>query len=297
LKKILRRRAFVAALLAAAGLAAGIASPAAAAGQEPATSMIVGGQDAKPGAYPWVASIQQPLPGSGQVVSWCGGALVEPGDKVVTASHCAEHFTAGYTTVRVGAYNWAEGGQTATVAAIFLHPGYLPGGDEPGNDIAVLHLDHKLSGPTIKIGSTPGRVGSDLRVIGYGATCDYGSPEWPCYPAGLQEANLTLVNDDLCSYYDRSVELCTHGNNGQMACFGDSGGPLLRKVAGKHGRQEWVLVGVVRGDGDRDQSDMKCSQGLGVFTDATKYADWVARTGNGPVTPPAARVPVVASTG
>lgn len=272
MRTILRQRwrVFSAALITVIGLSMGAASPAAA-GEEPATPMVVGGNDAK--APNWIVSVEQPYPGTGEVVSWCGGALLAPGDKVVTAAHCGEHFHEGVTTVRVGSYNWAEGGQTAVVSRIVLHPAYKAGGEEPGNDIAVLQLDHKVSGPTITIGSTPGPVGSTLKVLGWGATCDYGSPQWPCYPAGLQEANLTLVNDDLCSYYDRSVELCLKGQRGQMACFGDSGGPLVKRVA----RDKWVLVGIVRGDGDKDQSDMKCSQGLGVFTDATKYRDWVRR--------------------
>lgn len=271
-------RRLAATLIAAAGIGTVYVTPAAAA-DEPLTPMVVGGRDATE-YYPWIVSFQQPRPDTGEVISYCGGVLIAP-DAAVTAGHCGERFKAGVTTARIGSYHWAEGGQHANVARIDLHPGYKIGGETPGNDIAVMIFDRKVTNKKIKpikFAASPGDVGSEMRVLGYGATCNYGSEHWPCYPAGLQETDLEILPDDRCHNFDRSVELCAMGKNGSQACFGDSGSPTVEKIG-----QEWFLVGIVRGDGDAQQEDLQCSDGLGIFTDATKYADWAKRKAKEPV--------------
>lgn len=289
----MRRRLLSAGTFAAAviGLGAGVAATPAHADGGVSTN-IVGGRDATQ-AYPWMVSIQQPDPKTGKILHYCGGSLIRS-DEVVTAGHCGIRFTAGVTTVRVGAYNWQQGGTPAGVAKVTAHPAYVEG--VPGNDIAVLHLDRKVPQKPITIARTPGQVGDLDRIIGWGATCDLGSPQWPCYPTGLQEADVRVVDDNSCSSYDRSVEVCVKGDKGQMACFGDSGGPLAKKSYG-----EWVLIGATSGDGDADgATNPRCSGGYGIWTDVTKYTDWInevidghARSVHLPTGPPGHTQPVL----
>ncbi len=271
------RRVLAAALaVTITGLGTEIVATPAHAGGDPSAN-IVGGRDATEW-YPWMASIQQPHPQTGKILHYCGGSLIRA-DAVLTAGHCGIRFIPGTTTVRVGASNWTEGGSTATVARIDVHPGYTE--NMSGDDIAILHLDRTVPEEPITIAQDPGTVGDVDRVIGYGATCDLGSPQWPCYPKGLQEADLRVVDDNACSFYDRSVEVCVKGDNGEMACFADSGGPLVRRP---HGR--WELIGATRGDGDADQeTNPRCSGGYGIWTDATKYRRWISTVTERPAGP------------
>ena len=283
-RKSVRLAALV--VVVATGLGGGVVGAYA---DDPATGQevqpyVVGGRDATE-PYRWMASIQIPHPDTGEWRQTCGGSLIRP-DVVVTARHCAVHFEVGSTQVRVGSYRWQDGGKLANVIQITNYPGDI---NAPGNDVAVLHLDREVSSKTIRIARDPGNVGDLDRVLGWGATCNYGSPEWPCYPAGLQEADVRIVNDNDCAGFDRSVELCVKGDQGQMACFGDSGGPLLREVNGR-----WQLIGATRGDGDADSgTNIDCSGGLGIWTDLTRYRDWIDRVADAPIHAPVDARPVV----
>lgn len=239
---------------------------------------IVGGHDPSQ-AYPFMSVILNPSPKTGKQIAYCGASLIAP-QWVLTAGHCGMDFTAGITQVRVGSANWKDGGTLTGITDIVQNPGWDY--NEPGSDLSLIRLDQAVTQMPIAVPRNPGKVGALERTIGFGATCDYGSADWPCYPSGLQEAMVRLVNDSQCHWYDKSVELCVKGDKGQMACFGDSGGPLLRPVD-VHDRRgkvhkEWQLVGVVSRDGDADaDTNPTCSHGTGVYSDVTKYPDWINR--------------------
>jgi len=255
-------------MIALGALAISAAPAAAPASADDAAPSIVGGHDATQ-PYSWIASVQTVSPSTGLLRNYCDGALISA-DEVVTAEHCTDAFTAGVTTVRIGSNNWQAGGSTATIAKISHRPGF--DGVSPGNDLAVLQLDHKVPEQPITISRNSAHVGDVGRIIGWGATCELGSPQWPCYPTALQEATVRIVRDAACSYYDPSVELCVRGAGGAMACFGDSGSPLFHWADGR-----WELDGVTSRDGDLDQSDPTCAGGTGIWTDLSHYRDWVDR--------------------
>jgi len=283
LSRVLKSRIAVigAAIAVASGLllgGAGAANAGTTPGDDPHVN-IVGGHDPSQ-AYPFMVSFLNPHPTTGKTVSYCGGSLIAP-RWVATAGHCALEFKLGVTQVRVGSNNWKEGGTLANITDIVVHPGFDY--NTPGNDASLIRLDRDVTQAPIAVPRSPGKIGEKERIIGFGATCDLGSPDWPCYPSALQEATVRLVSDSQCHWYDKSVELCVAGDNGAMACFADSGGPLLRKgeVHDRKGqvRKEWQLVGIVSRDGDADaDTNPTCSGGTGVFTDVTKYTDWINRT-------------------
>jgi secreted trypsin-like serine protease len=64
-------------------------------------------------------------------------------------------------------------------------------------------------------------------------------------------------------------EICVDGHEGAAACFGDSGGPALGRIAGNR----WVLLGVASRGGEQT-GEAPCA-GPTAYTNVTKYSDWI----------------------
>ncbi|OLF05545.1 S1 family peptidase [Actinophytocola xanthii] len=236
---------------------------------------IIGGEEAK-GRYPFFAAVLHPDPATGVVRATCGGSLVAR-QWVLTAGHCGERFVPGTTQVRIGSKNWTEGGHLRGVRAVVLHPEWAW---EPGDDLALLQLDRPVPTSPVRIGGGIGPVGQSYRILGHGTTCEATETSFPCRPVRLMQADVLREADSSCDWFDLSSEVCVRGESGQMACFGDSGGPLLVEVRGR-----WVLLGVTSRDGDptvgdpEDPANRVCGGsnggGRGIYTDVTTYRPWV----------------------
>jgi trypsin len=233
------------ATVAAVALALGVSSPAHA---------VVGGNDAEPGEYPYVAHIL--IDRSFQ----CTGTLVTP-RHVVTAAHCSSLAPGGIANVpigqpgqlielSIGAHEtpsasllggYQSDGEKHVAKAVFVNDGWA-GVGSVSHDAAVIELDTPSSKTPVKIASAAERslwnAGAMATIAGFGVTESGGEQ-----PDVLQEARVPIVADaDAAKAYPYLVEgvdpvfggfenetqvAAGFRNGGVDTCQGDSGGPLL----------------------------------------------------------------------
>ncbi len=232
-------------LLATLAITAGVATPAHA---------IVGGQDASPGEYPYVAHI---------VIDrafQCTGTLVTP-THVVTAAHCGSLAPGGVANVPIGqpgqlievslgahrtpsaslTGGYQSEGEKHVAKSVSVAPGWA-GLGSVSSDVAVVELPTPSANAPVKIASAAERslwtAGTMATIAGYGVTESGGDQ-----PEFLQEAQVPITADAVTAeaypYLVDGVDPLFGGfesrtqvgagfpQGGVDTCQGDSGGPLL----------------------------------------------------------------------
>jgi secreted trypsin-like serine protease len=276
-----RLSATVAAVLLSSLVAASaaVATPDGQSTPETVAPLIVGGGDATQ-AYPGIASLRITKNGDPQYHT-CTAFLVHPFAVVVNA-HCVTLADAtpkdpGLYTVRIGSTDRLDGGVVRKVRQILPHQrwDWGAGGDEVA-DVAVLRLTAPVWGRTFPVSRSTGAGG--IRILGWGATKPSG--EGPL-PSTLQQLNTRILPADQCAAGGISIgELCVDSPGGiSGACYGDSGGPALRHLAGRR----WAVVG----SGSRE-TDPVCGRAPAIYTDLTHYRLWLAEVIRTWTVPPAA---------
>ncbi|KAJ2954920.1 hypothetical protein O0L34_g3247 [Tuta absoluta] len=239
---------------------------------------IVGGTEARPGAWPWMAAIY--LHGSKRREFWCGGTLVAK-KHVLTAAHCTRDskqrpFPARQFSVRLGDVDLAREDEpsqpvTLRVTAVRAHDQFSRVGFY--NDVAILVLADNVhkSKYVIPICLPSGELsrqqfdGAVATVVGWGTT-RYGGGE----SSRQLEAKLPVWRNEDCdrAYFQPITDtfLCAgYARGGVDACQGDSGGPLMLQANGR-----WTQIGVV-------SFGNKCGEPgyPGVYTRLTHYLPWL----------------------
>lgn len=241
--------------------------------QKTITAKVVGGTDARPGAWPWQVAVH-----AGPF--FCGGSLIAK-EWVLTAAHCTigrdgSTMAASSFWVMHGSQERSKG-ERREVAGVFVHPDYK-GDPSKGGDIALLHLSQPFNVDAYQLIYPENNdlekrlapIGACAVVSGWG-TMTQGSHELPEH---LQQANIPLIDPVSCNKaYGGELNkshICAGFDKGGIdSCQGDSGGPLV--VPG--GPTGWTQVGVVSfGKG--------CGQAAypGVYTRVATYFDWILET-------------------
>ncbi|MCX5116984.1 snapalysin family zinc-dependent metalloprotease [Micromonospora sp. NBC_00362] len=209
-------------------------------GDSDISPLVVGGRPATEN-YPFMV-----------YVSGCTGTLIK-GNWAVTAKHCSTP-----SSVRVGSINRSSGGTVVRVTRAVNHPSV---------DVKLLQLASSVTYAPAPIPSTSGAVGTATRIIGWGQTCaprGCGSA-----PAVANELDTSIVADSRCSGINGPYEICTNNTNGNSgACYGDSGGPQVRRVNGV-----WNLIGATSRAGNNNST---CATGPSIYVDLPSIRSWIS---------------------
>ena len=210
------------------------------------TSKILGGVQAAPGAWPWIAALLYANDSNVYSAQFCSGVLIDK-SWVLTAAHCVQGMSAQGIQVAVGAWDLtAFTGSRAPVKSIRIHPQFSS--TSLYNDIALVELSVPSSIQPIALFSgesvdntPPSLLGKLVTVLGWGVADSTTS--W-YYPEILRQVSLPVVADSSCNdIYINPVlpsQFCAGYWEGKDACEGDSGGPAVVQVDG-----HWVHAGIV----------------------------------------------------
>ncbi|XP_050679528.1 protein masquerade [Leptidea sinapis] len=236
---------------------------------------VMGGEDGERGEWCWHTALINSL---NQYI--CGAALVGT-QWVLTAAHCVTNIVRSGDAmyVRVGDHDLTRkygspGAQTLRVATTYIHHNH--NSQTLDNDIALLKLHGKAE---LKEGvclvCLPARgvshaAGKRCTVTGYGYMGESGP-----IPLRVREAELPIVSDAECIRKVNAVtekifilpasSFCAGGEEGNDACQGDGGGPLVCQDDGFY-----ELVGLVSWGFGCGRKDVP-----GVYVKVSSFIGWI----------------------
>ncbi|XP_054662843.1 transmembrane protease serine 12 [Grus americana] len=198
-------------------------------------SRIIGGGDARAGAWPWSVSLQVHQAGV-QFAHVCGGVLVNK-NSVITAGHCVTGRTdpSSWRAV-LGVHNLWKHGEHAVkrnIRSITVHPEFKRETFE--NDIALFQLDPAVCySDYIQPICLPAHLypyidnETECFISGWGRTAEKGKTS-----SVLKEAQVEIIPSSVCNSSDaygglvNTNMICAGSRSGGTdTCQGDSGGPL-----------------------------------------------------------------------
>jgi snapalysin len=185
--------------------------------------------------------------------SGCTGTLIK-NNWVVTAGHCPTP-----ASVRIGSINRTSGGEVRNVNGSVTHG---------TADVKLMRLSTASTFAPAPIPTVGHPTGTATRIIGWGQSC----PTRGCgsAPTIARELNTSVVADGNCLGIIGSVEICTNNTGGnQGACYGDSGGPQVRRISGD---SRWFVIGATSRSGN---GSAVCATGPSIYGDLVAIRSWI----------------------
>uniref|UniRef100_A0A182WMS8 CLIP domain-containing serine protease n=1 Tax=Anopheles minimus TaxID=112268 RepID=A0A182WMS8_9DIPT len=248
---------------------------------------IVGGQPTKIDEFPWTALIEYQKP-DGRFGFHCGGSIINE-RYIVTAAHCINSIPRNWKVHRVRLGEWDLGSSSdceddfcsvapidLDIEKIIVHTGYDTRDKSHHNDIALIRFNREIHySATVRPICLP--LADTIRNRAHAGLTSYAAGWGKTETATASQKKLKVelkVTDlkDCAPVYQRnsiiidSTQMCAGGVRLKDTCSGDSGGPLMRQIAGA-----WYLIGVV------SFGPQKCgTAGVpGVYTNVAEYVDWI----------------------
>ncbi|XP_043849396.1 enteropeptidase [Dromiciops gliroides] len=229
---------------------------------------IVGGNDAKEGAWPWMVSLFF----NGHHI--CGASFIS-NEWLVTAAHCVygRNLTSQWKAI-LGLHNVLNltNPQTVTqsIDQIIMNPHYNK--RTKNSDIALMHLEFKVNYTDF---IQPICLPEATQVFPQGMNCfiaGWGAIKYQGLTAAiLQEAQIPLISNEKCQQqlpeYTITENMVCGGyeEGGIDTCQGDSGGPLMCQE-----NNRWFLAGVT-------SFGYQCAlpNHPGVYVRVPKFVKWI----------------------
>jgi len=212
------------------------------------------------GEFPWMAAIMDS--GTGGFI--CGGTLVST-RVVLTAAHCVNGRAPGSLTVRMGEWDASstsesDAHQDYSVTSVLIHPDFYPPGVFYDLALLALNVDADTTKPNIGVACLPSlgtaSQSGDTFVIDQCVVAGWGKESFGAsgISSVLKKMKVPLVDQLSCQnelqknrlgsrFRLHESFLCAGGVNGEDACTGDGGGPLMCPLGNEPRRM--IQVGVV----------------------------------------------------
>jgi Trypsin len=240
------------------------------------TTNVVGGTEAAPGSFPFMAWIYYHDESDNRI---CTGTVVAS-NVILTAAHCVMRpnsgpllSPAGFKIV-TGSVHYTDPSRTVSdVAGLAVSPTFRtePGRPAPlEGDAAILILAQPTSAPPLRLAAArEWSVGIPVEFAGWGET------HTPNPGDGLRVGQTSIREEfAYCGNYLSASLICTLDvpQYRDSPCYGDSGGPLLMTAPGTAGEPLQIGISAALASGE-------CSpEAAAYFTRVDTVASWVAAT-------------------
>lgn len=237
------------------------------------SASIVGGVNAEPGAFPWLAFL---VDFKGKEAHGCTGTVVAS-NLILTAGHCAEDSETGEVReasgyrVFTGNVDWASAeSEVSEVSRVIPFPHGTNVTVESWPDVALLELSSPIHAPAVKFASNDiWGPGTEVLIAGWGKT--YYRQAVPSEQ--LRWASTVVQSRQWCEAnapgFDPLGQICTIDapSYASGTCLGDSGGPLL---ALQPGTNVYIEIGIT------SSGPEECSTSRpDLFTRSDMIAPWL----------------------